>query len=240
MRWLVPDPPPAGPWEDSYTWPSQRYTRACMVMAIDGSIAGPDGVSGSISSDTDRRVLNAARGMADAYLVGAGTVRAERYGPVRERPELTARRQTLGQLPAPTLVIVTASCRFDWQTARFQDSDNRPIILTTSDSDAADRAEAARRCDVVVVGDSSVTGQQALDALAERGLTRVNCEGGDRLLSELAGAGLLDEIDLTMSPLVTAAPRPERPGPAVLQRMRLHQLLEEDGYLFSRYLRPDD
>ncbi len=236
MRWLVPG---AGSDDlaDAYGWPASRWVRACMVMGLDGSIAGPDGLSGSLSSPTDRAVLAAIRRHADAYLVGAGTVRAERYSAVRARPEVVEQRTAEGQSPAPTLAIVSATCRFDWEDAAFTGSDNRPIMLTVRSSDPADRAAAARWCEVVVVGQESVEPLAALEALADRGLTRVTCEGGDMLLAQMVRAGALDEVDLTLAPVVAASPRPARTGAGVLTGMRLHQLLEDDGFLFTRYLR---
>lgn len=239
MRWLVPGTPPTDDLSDAYDWPAERWVRACMVMGLDGSIAGPDGLSGSISSATDRAVLAAIRRLADAYLVGAGTVRAEGYSAIHARPEVVERRVAGGQAPAPTLAIVSATCHMDWEDAAFTASDNRPIVLTVERSDPAARAEAARWCEVLVVGEQRVEPRAALDALAARGLTRVTCEGGDTLLAAMVQAGVLDEVDLTLAPLVTAAPRPARPGPAVLTSMRLHQLLEADGFLFARYLRAD-
>jgi riboflavin biosynthesis pyrimidine reductase len=239
MRWLVPETPSSGDLTDAYDWPSANWVRACMVMGLDGSIAGPDGLSGSISSPTDRAVLSAVRRLADAYLVGAGTVRAEGYSAVRARPEAIDRRLAGGQAPAPTLAIVSATCQFDWEHAAFTASDNRPIVLTVEHSDPPARAAAGRWCDVLVVGEERVEPGAALEALAGRGLTRVTCEGGDSLLAELVRAQLLDEVDLTLAPVVAAAPRPARPGPAVLTGMRLHQLLEDDGFLFARYLRGD-
>jgi 5-amino-6-(5-phosphoribosylamino)uracil reductase len=208
-----------------------------MVMGLDGSIAGPDGLSGSLSSPTDRGVLAAIRRYADAYLVGAGTVRAERYSAVRARPEAIGQRTAAGQAPAPTLAIVSATCRFDWDEVAFTTSENRPILLTVERSDPADRAAAARWCEVVVVGEERVEPAAALDALAGLGLTRVTCEGGDALLTQMVRAGALDEVDLTVAPRVAASPRPARSGPAVLTGFRLHQLLEDDGFLFARYLR---
>jgi riboflavin biosynthesis pyrimidine reductase len=237
MRWLVPGTPSCDDLGDAYDWPEARWVRACMVMGLDGSIAGPDGLSGSISSPMDRAVLAAIRRHADAYLVGAGTVRAERYGAVRARPESIDQRTAAGQAPAPTLAIVSATCRFDWEDAAFATSDNRPIVLTVDRSDPADRAAAARWCEVVVVGQERVEPHAALEVLAARGLTRVTCEGGDALLTQMVRAGALDEVDLTLAPVVAASPRPARPGPAVLTGMRLHQLLEDDGFLFARYLR---
>jgi riboflavin biosynthesis pyrimidine reductase len=237
MRWLVPGTPSSGDLSDAYGWPSSRWVRACMVMGLDGSIAGPDGLSGSISSPTDRVVLASIRRFADAYLVGAGTVRAERYSAVRAQPEAIERREEAGQAAAPTLAVVSATCRFDWEDVSFTASDNRPVILTVEGSDPADRAAAARWCDVVVVGEERVEPTAALEALAARGLTRVTCEGGDALLAGMVRAGALDEVDLTLAPVVAASARPARPGPAVLTGMRLHQLAEEDGFLFARYLR---
>ncbi len=237
MRWLVPGTPPSGDLTDAYDWPAATWVRACMVMGLDGSIAGPDGLSGSISSPTDRAVLSAIRRFADAYLVGAGTVRAERYGAVRAQPEAIERRAAAGQAPAPTLAIVSATCRFDWDDAAFTASDNRPIVLTVGSCNPVDRAAAARWCDVLVVGEERVEPRVALDALAERGLTRVTCEGGDSLLAEMVRADELDEVDLTVAPVVAASARPARPGPGVLTGMRLHQLLEDDGFLFARYVR---
>lgn len=237
MRWLVPGSPPSDDLADAYDWPAAQWVRACMVMALDGSISGPDGLSGSISSPTDRAVLSAIRRYADVYLVGAGTVRAESYSAVRAQPEAIERRQARGQAPAPTLAIVSATCRFDWEDVSFTESDIRPILLTVDSSDPADRAAAARHCDVLVVGKERVEPRAALEALAARGLTRVTCEGGDSLLAEMVAAEALDEVDLTLAPMVAASPRPARPGPAVLTGMGLHQLLEDDGYLFARYLR---
>ncbi len=67
----------------------------------------------------------------------------------------------------------------------------------------------------------------------------MTCEGGDSLLTEMVRADVLDEVDLTLAPVVAASARPARPGPAVLTGMRLHQLLEDDGFLFARYVRGD-
>lgn len=221
-----------------YDWPQPRWVRACMVMSLDGAVAGPDGTSGSISSVTDRAVLSAVRALADAYLVGAGTLRAEGYGPVRARPEHLARRRARRQADAATLVAVSASCRFDWATTRFQDSDLSPVILTTGLARDED-VESARAagCDVVVVGREQVDAAEALEVLAGRGLTRITVEGGPRLLRQVVGAGVLDEMDLTISPVVTGSAPPGGAPAAAADGMHLAQLLEADSFLFTRYVR---
>jgi riboflavin biosynthesis pyrimidine reductase len=223
---------------EAYPWPDGPWTRACMVMSLDGGIAGPDGVSGSLSSATDRAVLAATRALADAYLVGARTVRAEGYRRVRARPELGPRRAAAGQAPAPVLAVVSGGCRFDWGSADIQHSDRPPIILTAHRSAERDR-ELARRadCEVVVLPGDRVAPADALAVLHERGLVRVTVEGGPDLLAQVVGAGLLDEVDLTVAPTLVGTSGRSPGGEPVLLGMRLAQLLEEDGFLFGRYVR---
>lgn len=240
MRILLPQARPLSAVDliGIYDWPEPAWVRACMVMTLDGSVTGPDGLSGSISSATDRAVFSAVRSLADAYLVGAQTVRKEGYRPVRARAAVQSERRQRGQRPAATLAIVTGRCQFDWESASFPASDERPILLTVESADPEARADAQRHgCDVVVVGADRVDPRMAIAALAERGLTRVTCEGGPDLLRQMVRGGHLDEVDLTLSPTLVAAPSRGSLGQAILTRMRLHQLVEDDGYLFGRYLR---
>lgn len=242
MRMLVPEPVNLAT-EDLvglYDWPAEPWLRACMAMSLDGDVAGPDGRSGSLSSAVDRLVLAAVRARADAYLVGAATVRAERYSPVLADPRYVPDRLAAGQSAAATLVVVSASCRFPWQEARFQGSANPPIVLTTLDAQLADRrAASAAGCDVIALAGHAVDASEAVRLLRDRGLIRITVEGGPQLLRQLVRADLIDEADVTLSPTLIGGPRRGELGAAVLRRMRLAHLLEHDGFLFTRYLRPE-
>jgi riboflavin biosynthesis pyrimidine reductase len=240
VRQLLPEP---GDLDEAdlvgrYGWPRPDWVRACMLLGLDGAIAGPDGRSRSISGPADRAVLAATRAHADAVLVGATTVRVEDYAPMRARPAHAAARQSAGQRPAPVLAIVSGTCRLDWDAARFAASDEAPIVLTTATASGADRAAPrAAGCDVLVVGQASVDPRAALAALRDLGLARISCEGGPTLLRQMLAADLVDELDLSLAPTLGGC-APAVPGLPALARMHLAQVLEGDGFLFTRFLRP--
>ncbi|MFP5334800.1 MAG: pyrimidine reductase family protein [Actinomycetes bacterium] len=223
-----------------YACPGPRWLRANMVTTLDGAASGGDGLSGSISTPADVRVFVLLRSLADVVLAGAGTVRAERYGPPKARPALARRREAGGQPPAPALAVVTRRGNVPLDQGLF-DGD-RPALCVTcraaGDDALARLRDAAGPDNVVVAGDEDVDLRRALDALAERGLGRVLCEGGPSLLGDVASAGLLDELCLTTSPVVTGGEAPRIVhGPPLGLPMTLAHLLHGDGTLLARWVR---
>ena len=223
----------AYPWPEGGTW-----LRATMVNAVDGRTQGPDGLSKSLATAADSRVFGLLRSRADAILVGAATIRAERYQPSRERAEVAPIRAAAGQLPAPVVAIVTRSLDLDFALPLFHESAVTPIIITCSTAPAAALARAREVVEVVMCGTESVDLVAARDLLAQRGLTRILSEGGADLLGGLISVGLLDELDLTISPALAGGAGPGivtglAPG---LLDLDLAHLLEEDGTLLLRYL----
>ncbi|WP_433545186.1 pyrimidine reductase family protein [Streptomyces sp. CA-294286] len=253
MRRLFPvtdetRPSPVGEWDldelaDAYAYPPDRevWLRANMVSTLDGA-AQHDGRSQPISSATDMRVFGTLRGLADVIVVGAETVRQEGYRPARAREAFAARRAAAGQGPAAAIAVVTASCDLDFSLPLFS-SPLVPTLLLTGATAPPDRVEAAREAgaEVLVCGDGArVESGRAVRALAERGLTRQLTEGGPRLLARFVADGVLDELCLTVSPMLTAG-RAQRiadgPGLAVPDRFALSSVLEEAGFLFTQYRR---
>lgn len=222
-----------------YPWPERgRWLRAMMVATLDGSPVGPDGRSRSISSPADREVLATTRRFADVVLIGAGTFRAERYGPMRARAEDDSARAAAGLDAAPRLAMVSASLDLPWEEPTFAESTLRPIVVTTDAADPERLALARQAAEVVALPGATVDPGAMLAALAERGLERVVCEGGPRLLADIARAGLVDEADITLSPLFTSGGQVATgAAPPVPQRFALEQVLvDEDGFLFTRYV----
>jgi len=187
----------------------RTWVRANMISTLDGAATGAGGVSGGINGDADHRVFRVLRALTDVVLVGAGTVRAERYTPLSVPDGLADLRAASGRAPAIELAIVTRSGDLPEQitdVAQHPAGTVPPIVLTTSAGAARLAGYPADR--VVVTGEDSVDLQAALDALADRGLVRVLAEGGPSLLGDLADGDHLDELCLTTSPLVVGGPAP--------------------------------
>ncbi|MER5386236.1 pyrimidine reductase family protein [Streptomyces sp. NPDC002688] len=230
---------------EAYAYPEVRepWLRANMVSTLDGA-AQHDGRSQPISSATDMRIFGVLRALADVVVVGAETVRQEQYRPARAREAFAALRKAAGQGPAPAIAVVTASLDLDFSLPLFT-SPLVPTLVLTGAAATPDRIAQAERAgaQVVIAGDGmGVDPARAVRALGDLGHTRLLTEGGPRLLGQWIAAGVLDELCLTLAPMLTAgdaqriAGGPPIPVP---RRFELASLLEEAGFLYSRYRRPD-
>jgi riboflavin-specific deaminase-like protein len=222
--------------DEVYAYPDGRpWVRANMVASLDGS-ATADGRSGGLSSEGDRRVFRTLRGLCDVVLVGAATVRIEGYGPLRAYPAYASRRAAAGQTASPYLAVVTNRLDLDLDGPMFTSDERRTIVVTCETADRSRVAAARERADVVVAGTSTVDLGLAVRELHSRGLPRVLTEGGPTVLAQVAAAGVLDELCLTIAPALTGGTGPRiMHGPSLSASLDLASLLEEDGSLFARY-----
>lgn len=202
-----------------------------MVASVDGAVTIDDR-SGGLGGAGDHRLFHALRGAADTILVGAGTARAEDYGPAR-----TGAR----------IAVVTGRADLDPGARLFRPSlpsgqPAPPVWVLVPASAPADRvARLAEVAEVVTVGVDRVDVLGAVAALGERGASVVLCEGGPTLNGQLLAAGVVDEWRQTYAPKLVAGSSPrgavsEAPLPAPVG-LSLASLLEEDGELYARYLR---
>ena len=229
--------------------PAGHWLRANMVASLDGA-ATVLGRSAGLSGEADQQVFALLRALADVILVGAGTVRAEQYGPVR--PESEGVRWAWlreGRPRSAPIAVITRKLDLDTGCALLTEAPDhaRTIVITTEMAPPERRAAAARGADVIVAGDTSVDLAAAAGALAARGYRNMLNEGGPHLLSQLIGAGLVDELCLTVSPLLAGpgAGRIVQPmGPAGLPGeqqpapLSLTHVISDEGYLLCRYQRP--
>jgi riboflavin biosynthesis pyrimidine reductase len=210
----------------AYAFPDALpWVRANMVSTLDGSMRGVDGDSRSISTPADQRVFSIARAAADVILVGAGTIRAEDYRPSRKTVAIVSNR-----LDLPLSLRILAD-----RTAE----NPRPIVFTTDEAAADASAGLRALVDIVAAGSGKVDLHGVKDELAARGLARIHCEGGPRLLSDLVAAGLLDELLLTIVPRLLGGGPDEHiltvpSGFDPPLRLMREQVLEADGSVFIR------
>lgn len=223
----------------AYPGADRPWVRANMVTSADGA-ATIRGRSTGLSSDADRRLFALLRSLSDVILVGAGTARAERYSAARPEEMWPGLRDDT--VPVPAIAVVSRRISLDLAspllTAAMPGA--RTILITTEQAPAELRSKALRDADVIVAGDDSADLGFALTALAERGYRKVLAEGGPQLLGELAAEELLDELCLTISPLVASGGAGRiAVGTSAAQpgRLALQHVLEDEGQLFCRYTR---
>jgi riboflavin biosynthesis pyrimidine reductase len=242
VRRLVPDPGPTTvheqlepyrPWDDL---PSARPRVALnFATTLDGR-AAIDGRSGAIGSDTDTAMLVGLRQRFDAVMIGAGTMRVERYGRIITDPAKRARREELG-LPGDPLVVIVGSLDLPWDAPLFTEGGGE-VLLITAEQDGEPPATATP-VEVAREPDGRVDLTTALRRLrGEHGVRALLCEGGPHLHSQLQAAELADELFLTIAPKLVGA------GSSILEgalpevaELELAWLLQEDSELFARYRR---
>lgn len=214
-----------------------------MITTFDGGIQH-EGLSGTLALSGDRFVFPTIRDHADVVLVGAGTVRAERYRHQPVDDEAMARRHAAGCTGPLRFAVVTASLRFDDNVPLFAEpapEGAEPIVVTTRAALDTYRGSALDRAEVVVAGDTNVDLALAVAAIGDMGAQVVLAEGGPTLNGALHDHDLLDELCLTLSPhllgddtqsIVVGA------NTIALHRFRpVHALMSSEGELIMRYLR---
>jgi riboflavin-specific deaminase-like protein len=229
--------------ERIYAYPpdlDRPWLQANFVSSADGAVT-VRGRSEGLSHPADKRVFLLHRDLADVVLVGAGTVKAENYGGARVSAARTQRRRRLGLSEVPPVAVVSGRASIEPDSRLFTDTRVPPIVFTTASASEKRRAALAEAgADVVVAGRDRVNLHAALAELDARGLRRITCEGGPHLFGELIAEDLVDELNLTLAPLleggaagrIAIGPVAEPP-----RRMTLGSVLHEDGFTMLRYRR---
>lgn len=229
----------------AYAIGAGSHVRANFVSTLDGHATGPDARSGSINSAADKVLFGALRLLADAVVLGAGTIRAEGYGRLRTKDEQVGLRREAaaaagieGRSTHPTLVVVTASGEVPDKVLRADRGDTGDVLVLVAESTRRGHLIDALGGDhVVVCGQDTVDPGRAVAALRERGLHQLLTEGGPRLFGDWVEAGVVDELCLTVRPLLTGGGGHRiltGGGGALPTEGRLLQALEIEGDLMLR------
>lgn len=240
MRRLLPEPGETTVAEQvgelnfvSLAHDDRPYTLTNFALTLDGR-ATISGRSGLIGSDADTEMLVRLRTTVDAIMIGAGTMRVERYGrPVADQHK-RARRERRGLPHDPLMCIVSNSLDLPWDAGLFTCGQGRVVIFTASEQDPPPTGTPVR----VVRHQGRVDLPAAFRYLRrERGVRALLSEGGPHLHAEMIEAGLVDELFVTLAPKLSGGVGPHLvEGLAERERhLELAWLLEDEGELFARY-----
>jgi riboflavin biosynthesis pyrimidine reductase len=241
MRRLFPDPAdavdPKVVYADLPTADGRPSVRLNMIVSVDGGTSW-NGVSGALGGPADKALFAILRSLTDLVLVASGTMRAENYGPVMMPEPTQQERRDRGQAPIPAIAVVSSTCEFDWSSPFFAAATRRPYIVTVDSADAAARKKASEFAEVIVAGDDSVDLGRAISELGTHGAETILAEGGPTLNGQLAKDQLLDELCVTLAPLLASGDSKRfiaGSDLAELTQLELHAICAEDDYLFLRY-----
>ena len=215
-----------------------QRVRANFISSIDGA-ATHEGRTRGLNNADDKKVFDMLRMMCDVLLVGAGTVRTEGYGELRLEDSAVAWRLEHGLAAQPTLAVVSGRRGLTPEMPALAQAPTRAIVFTNGESSLEQRQRLSRTADVLVCGKSAVDPHAMLAALARRALFQVLCEGGPHLLGTLIEADCIDELCLTLSPVVENGDAGRITAGAALtpRPMRLRHAITAGDMLMLRYER---
>jgi riboflavin biosynthesis pyrimidine reductase len=221
--------------------PSRPYVLLNMVSTADGRVT-LDGRSGAIGGSADKALFLGLRTAVDGVMAGAGTVRAERYGRLVRAARRREIRRERGLAEEPLACIVSGRLALSAEIPLLADPGGRVAILTTSQASLPQDCRADIQY-IRAARDGLLDLPSAMSQLREdHGVRTLLCEGGPHLNAQLLSEGLVDELFLSLSPLLAAGDTtsealrilsgPELDPPVTLD---LVSAFEHDSHLFLRY-----
>jgi riboflavin biosynthesis pyrimidine reductase len=211
--------------------------RANFATSLDGAITGPDGRSGSVNTVADHVVFELLRAVSDVVVVGAGTLRSEGYTALSVANRWHRTRSRLGLVDVLPLVCVSNSGEVP---PRLRVAPRGTVLMATHTGapGLADAREVLGEEQVLECGDEAVDDTRLVALLADRGWDRILTEGGPHLTGSMIAAGVLDEVCLSVTPVVVGGVGPRMTSPAATVTGYVPRVLvEEDGTLIGRWFR---
>lgn len=215
--------------------PDRPYVFLNFVSTLDGR-AALDGSTRPLGGPADLEMLLGLRDVADAVLIGPGTVRAEGYARLVGGAERRAARGAAGLAEDPPAVLISRRFDIPWEAGLFA-APEQPVIVYTTAGAVGETPEVAAPVEIVEL--KECTPAVALRDLRARGIRALLSEGGPTLFRGLLAAGLVDELFLTLTPVLTAdhletgiLSGPRLAGPL---RSELRWILRSGHELFLRY-----
>jgi 5-amino-6-(5-phosphoribosylamino)uracil reductase len=196
------------------------------VMTADGRVSFRG--RADIGTRTDRALMFHLRSLADAVMIGAGTLRVDPFAP-----------SVKGRDRQPLAIVVSRTCELPLENLFFAHPGERLVATATGAAPSAVAAVRAAGAQVEAFGDADVDLGRLLRAIRDRGVRFLLCEGGPTLAGQLLARQLVDEVFLTHATLITAEPDARRlfegglrlAGTVRVERVTLH---EHEGEWYER------
>ena len=217
-----------------YAVQDATWMRANMVLTLDGHYLDEHGSSRGLSHPTDLKILLLLRAMSDVVVVGARTAVSEKYVHLNNRPEFS--EVTTG---TPRLCVISKTLDFSTD-ASFLGQDEAPCIVLTTAQESSDWVRNAQAlessCELVVLPER-LTGAAIRQALHQRGLARITCEGGPQTLNLFMADSSIDELDITLAPIISGRSREQLPLGFSYSQWNSQYVGYADNHQFLRYLK---
>jgi riboflavin biosynthesis pyrimidine reductase len=220
------------------------WVRGNMISSLDGG-ATDDGKAGGLTGPGDRALFARMRQEADVILVGAATVRIENYSGAHMTAAQRQDRQNRGQAEVPPIAVVTHGADFEHDAKLFTRAEVPPLILTSRETVAEAQHRFGALAEFVDASGrytDRVDPAAVLAILDDRGLRRVLTEGGPTVLSLFIELDLIDELCLTIAPILVGGQARRiatGSGESHTRMRRSHLLTDDEGYLYTRYVKAD-
>jgi riboflavin biosynthesis pyrimidine reductase len=222
-----------------YAYPDrQRWLAVNYVSSADGAVE-VGGRARRLSNPPDRKVLQLGSDLADVLLVGATTAMVEEFRGVHPDEATLERRRRHGLHDVPPTAVVTTGRSLPADAPVISEATAPTLVITCAAAPIKkQKAWEAAGAELIIAGDDSVDLVSAIEALTDRGLRRIDCEGGPHLFGGLLAAGVVDELRLTISPLLVSGTheRIATGTPLDPVDLELASVVAEDGVMLVRYL----
>lgn len=225
--------------ERLYGYPAvPKWLVVNFVSSADGAVE-VDGRAGRLSNPPDRKVLQLGSDLADVLLIGAATAMVEDFRGVHPDEPTLQRRRRHGLSDIPPTAVVTTGRTLPSDAPVITEAKVPTLVITCSAASVKQREEwLDAGADVIVVGEETVDLSKAVRELTKRGLGRIDCEGGPHLFGSLLQAGVVDELRLTVSPLLVSGTAERIATGTALDPidLKLASVLAENDIMILRYL----
>lgn len=225
--------------EQLYTYPEKRRWLAVnYVSSADGAVE-VGGRARQLSNLPDQKILKLGSDLADVLLVGATTAMVEEFQGVHPDDFTLERRRRHGLRDVPPTAVVTTGRSLPADASVITEAITPTIVITSAAAPAKkQKAWEAAGAELLIAGEETVDLAVAIEGLTERGLRRIDCEGGPHLFGELLAADVVDELRLTISPLLVSGTHERIATGVPLEPvdLELASVLTEDCTMLVRYL----